>query len=104
MSGCSTDNVMLARRTLSAADRDYCMKVTRAALANPFGDDFAAIYRVIQSAAESRDDVQGKTIAAAVSARADKLERAGMADIRMFSGGDREMLRQFFLLDVYYRW
>src|SRR5262245_47518156 len=95
---------MPARRSLSAADRDFCTCVTQAALANPFGDDFAAIYRVIADAEDRRGAEQAKTIASGVAARMEKFERAGLADIRNFSGRDREMLRQFFVLDVYYRW
>ena len=47
--------------------------MTQAALANPFGEDFAAIYRVIAGAAGQRGTEQAKTIAKLVAQVAEEI-------------------------------
>ncbi len=95
---------MMKRVKLTTADREFFGKVAKAAFANPFSAERLELDRQIAGAgaAVSRDDLVERVVAG-VGERLTVLAGRREADMRFYSGEDREILRIVFLFDVYHR-
>ncbi len=78
--------------------------MARAAFANPFGEERLELDRQIAGAgaADSRDDLVERVVAM-VGERLARFAARREADLRLYSGEEREFLRIVFLFDVYHR-
>ncbi len=95
----------MSRQTvLKAADREFFADVARAAFANPFGEERSALDRRIlgADAGNSRDGLVDRVVAK-VGARLAGLAQRREAELVLYAGEDREILRIVFLFDVYHR-
>lgn len=89
--------------TLQASDREFWHWVAHAAFANPFSElryelDWKITGRRFKDGAG-----RGEFMERAVTPRVEKLAGAGRADLRLYSGEDRELMRNVFLFEVYHR-
>jgi len=75
-------------RALPASDADFCRRAARAAFSNPFGEEFKTAYESIE---------------AECSARVGALEARGLAELRPYSGEEREMMRTVLIFEAYQR-
>jgi hypothetical protein len=89
---------------LTATDREFFGKVARAAFANPFSATRLELDRQIagDEKAESRDDLVERVVAK-VGERLAGLAGEHRADLRLYTGEDRDILRIVFLFDTYHR-
>ncbi len=95
---------MAKREQLSPEEREFFDGVARAAFSNPFGDERLDLDRRIAgvSARTPKGQVLQRAMAR-VQQRVAGLEEAGRADLRLYSGEDRQVLRSGLLFDVFHR-
>jgi transcriptional regulator with AAA-type ATPase domain len=95
---------MKTKAKLTSSDRDFFAKVARAAFTNPFSPTRLELDLQIAGAPPSisRDDLVEQVIAR-VGERLAVLTGERKADLRLFAGEDRDILRIVFLFDVYHR-
>jgi len=89
---------------LTSADREFFTKVARAAFTNPFSPTRLELDRQIAGAppALSRDELVERVVAR-VGERLAALPGERKADLRLYRGEDRDILRIVFLFDVFHR-
>src|SRR5687768_13207296 len=75
-------------RVLTRGDSDFFRRAAPAAFSNPFGDEFRTTFKAIESEC---------------SARVGALEQRGMAELRHYSGEERETMRMVVLFEAYQR-
>ncbi len=75
-------------RVFPANDSDFCRRAALAAFSNPFGEEFQSAYKSIESECSTRVGV---------------LEERGMAELRQYSGEERETMRMVLLFEAYQR-
>jgi len=75
-------------RVLSSADSDFCRRAALAAFSNPFSEEFQAAFRTIESEC---------------AVRVGALEKRGLAELRRYSGDERETMRMVLLFEAYQR-
>jgi transcriptional regulator with AAA-type ATPase domain len=75
-------------RLLSTSASDFYRQTARAAFTNPFEDEFEELYPRIELECSSRVDT---------------LESRGLAELRHYTGQEREMMRMVLLFDAYQR-
>jgi len=89
---------------LSGRDRDFLRLLAEAAATNPFSD----VYHELQLKIAGCDDSipaeeRYKKIVSSVSEQVRSMEEAGEADLRHYSGEDRELVRYALMFDIYHR-
>jgi len=95
---------MPGRARLSARERDFFELANQAVFANPFSDERSAIDRQIAQVAEEKDPARLAAAAeAAITAMVQALTRRGVADINLYGGRDRILVRNVFLYDFFNR-
>ncbi len=87
---------------IDPADKDFCRAVATAAFTNPFSTSFRELTESIVGH-ELSPALRQEAFARAIVARADKFTEAGCGDLTSFTGADREIMRRFFLYEVYQR-
>ncbi len=92
---------MPAKTAISTADREFFQWVAGAAFANPFSDRRLELDRKIAGQFRNEDE-RAEFLRRSVSDRITKLQSQGLADLRRFSGEDRELMRDVFLFEVYH--
>ena len=75
-------------RSLPSGDADFYRRAALAVFSNPFGDEFRAVIREIESEC---------------GARVAALEERGMSELRKYAGEERETMRMVLLFDAYQR-
>ncbi len=95
---------MKKKTKLTGTDREFFGKVAEAAFANPFSAERLELDRQIAGvdAADSRDNLVDRAVAK-VGERLAGLAARREADLSLYTGDDREILRIVFLFDVYHR-
>ncbi len=95
---------MAKKEQLSAAEREFFGRVARAAFSNPFGAERLHLDREIAGVGSriAQPELIRRTMARVREAVA-TLEEQGRADLRRFSGEDREVLRTALLFEVFHR-
>ena len=95
---------MKTKVKLTPADREFFAKVSRAAFTNPFSPTRIELDRQIAGAppAISRDDLVEQVIAR-IGERLTALHGERKANLELYAGEDRDILRIVFLFDVYHR-
>ncbi len=88
---------------LTAEERNYFLIVNQAVLANPFSDERASVDLKISGLFKdvSRNEIITKTVAE-VRRKIEALEADSRADLKKFSGKDREILMAAFLFDIFH--
>ena len=95
---------MASEAKLGSADREFFEVVSETAFCNPFSEhrpelDEKIVGRPIEPSSEEQLD----EITRAVSARVQKLEGQGRADVRRYSGQDRELMHTVFLFEIFHQ-
>lgn len=96
---------MAAHLRIEPADREFFEIVAQTAFCNPFSErrrelDAAILGHPLESAVP---EAYLEEVTRAVLARVGKLEAAGRADLRRYSGADRELLQMVVLFGEYHR-
>jgi DNA-binding NtrC family response regulator len=95
---------MPTARNLSNHDRAFMHLLAEAAATNPFSERYADLQsRIAGCDASAPSEEQFKAIVSRVSDEVRRLEAAGLANVRLFSGNDFQLLRHAMLFDIYHR-
>jgi DNA-binding NtrC family response regulator len=95
---------MSPTKRLSAHERDFLGLLAEAAATNPFSERYADLQSKIAGCDSSApSEEQFKAIVSRVSEEVRKLEKAGLANVQLFSGEDGRLLRHAMLFDIYHR-
>ena len=95
---------MKKKGTLSSDDREFFGVVARAAFCNPFSSERDELdCRIARCPADTPREQWIDRGIERVRGRVRRLESRGAADLRLYSGEDRERLLYGFLFDIYYR-
>ena len=91
-------------KSLSVENRQFFNLLAEAATTNPFSDAYLILQMKIADCARplATEKLLEKMVAR-VAEKVQKLEEENCADIRHFSGKDRELLRRAFLFDAYHQ-
>lgn len=96
---------MTETQRLNPAQRDFFIRVDKAVLANPFSDERnAADLEIAGFLLHSRKGSPIDRAVAEVRNQVLSLEQAGVANLKLYSGQDREILRSAFLFDAFHRY
>jgi transcriptional regulator with AAA-type ATPase domain len=90
-------------KTLSEADREFFTLMSQAASCNPFSDEYVELIGKLAGEKTVPPQEQLKLLVERVTDRVHKLEVAGGTDVRQYTEGDRAMLTNALLFDVYHR-
>ncbi|WP_221251082.1 sigma 54-interacting transcriptional regulator [Desulfuromonas versatilis] len=95
---------MARKDQLSAAEREFFGRVARAAFSNPFGAERLQLDREIAGVGGrlAQPELIRRTMAR-IREAVGALEEQGRADLRRFSGDDRELLRSALLFEAFHR-
>lgn len=93
---------MKRQKKLTEDDRRTLALISRAAFANPFGDEREELDRRIVGTETNggRDELFDRTVARA----SETLRRLGSADLRSYGAEDRAIVRHAFLFDIFHRY
>src|SRR5262245_30115395 len=94
---------MARHHSIQPADRQFWQWVSHAAFANPFSDDRYELDRKIASRKFKDEAERGEFLREAVTRRVEKLERQGQAELRLYAGEDRELMRNVFLFETFHQ-
>ena len=94
---------MPAKSTVPTADREFFRWVASAAFANPFSEQRLELDRKITGGTFKNQAERGEFLKHSVSDRVARLAAQGQADLRIYSGDDRELMRLVFLFEVYHQ-
>lgn len=90
--------------TLTVPQRDFLRRVASAAFANPFGDARVEADRALLGTGRGEAEQERQTLMVErVARQVDELEKQGRADIRLYTGEDRELLLTALLFDAFHR-
>jgi len=92
---------MPSKTAILPADLEFFRWVAGAAFANPFSEQRLELDRKI-AGQFCNEDERAEFLRRSVSDRVAKLEAQGLADLRRFSGEERELMRDVFLFEVYH--
>jgi DNA-binding NtrC family response regulator len=94
---------MAMKRPLKNEERDFFSLVSRAAFANPFGDERSDIDLQISGMDSwASQEKKIEAVVNEVSRRIGGLESDGIADINLYYGDDRNMIEKVFLFELFY--
>jgi DNA-binding NtrC family response regulator len=95
---------MAASATLDPTDREFFGVVAQIAFCNPFTEHRLELDAKIlgHQTGESPEDHLDE-FTALITARVEKLEARGLADVRRYAGAERELVRTMFLFETYHR-
>src|SRR6266404_2805950 len=88
--------------SMAAADRDFWRMISEATFANPFSDKRYELDLKIAGYFEGELQ-RAELLKKAVCDRVQVLENQGRANLRHYSGADREAMRNGFLFEVFHR-
>src|SRR5262249_35013106 len=94
---------MASKAMVSLADREFLQWVSSAAFANPFSEQRYELDRKITGTSFRNETERGRFLQRSVSERIQKLAALGKADVRLYSGADRELMRNVLLFEVYHQ-
>jgi DNA-binding NtrC family response regulator len=95
---------MAATEKLSPADRELCALVARAAYCNPFSEERLELDAQIAGCSlETLRPRRVELVVARVVEVAYRIESQGAANLQLYSGDDRDVMRGFFLFEIYHR-
>ena len=93
---------MKRRHRLSAREREFFALANQAVFANPFSDERARIDKMIAQTDTVEDaDTIVQQSQAVISRKIQRLSRQQKADIRLYRGKDRVLVRNVFLYDFF---
>jgi hypothetical protein len=93
---------MAKTQPLDVPDADFWRMIAEATFANPFSDRRYALDRQIAGYFEGEPQ-RVELLKNAVCDRVERLQQNGRAHLRHFRGGEREVMRNGFLFEVYHR-
>lgn len=90
--------------SLSAADREFFAIVAETAFCNPFSERRPQLdAQIIGHAVAPYSESHLGELTQAVSQRVAKLETDGLADVKRFSGAERDLMQTVFLFEIFHR-
>jgi transcriptional regulator with AAA-type ATPase domain len=94
---------MAARAQIDSADREFFAVVAQTAFCNPFSEQRTELdARILGHPVGSYSDAHLDEVTQVISSRVQKLEAKGVADLRKYSGADRELMQTVFLFEVFH--
>jgi DNA-binding NtrC family response regulator len=94
---------MPAIATISPAEREFFQTVAQTAFCNPFSEQRANIdAAIVGHAADPLSESHLDEFTSVVSARVQKLEAAGLADVRRYGSRDRALMQTVFLVELFH--
>lgn len=94
---------MAEKATIQASNREFWQWVSNAAFANPFSDQRYELDQKITGTRFKNETERARYLQRSVTERVERLEKADEADVRRYSGEDRELMRTVFLFEIYHR-
>ncbi|MBE0543499.1 MAG: sigma 54-interacting transcriptional regulator [Verrucomicrobia bacterium] len=89
---------------LSFADREFLKVVAETAFCNPFSEQRPELdAKIVGRPVEPGSEDHLEEMTRAVSARLQAVEDRGHADLRRYSGADRELMRTVFLFEIFHQ-
>lgn len=95
---------MASPAKIQVADREFFATIAQTAFCNPFSEQRLALdARIIGHPVGPLPEAHLDEMNQIISARVKKLEAQGLADIRRYSGKDRELMQTVFLFEAFHR-
>src|SRR5690349_246911 len=95
---------MAAKAHIAPADRQFFEVVAQTAFCNPFSERRSELdATIVGHPVEPFSEGHLEELTRAVSARVQKLEAQGLADVRRYSGQDRDLIRTVFLFELFHQ-
>lgn len=94
---------MASKITLSASNREFFQLVRDAAFSNPFSTERSALDKKIFGIQTPGDSGLRQRAVSRVISRVARLHEERKADIRLYTGKDRELIRSTLLFEAYHR-
>src|SRR2546425_2970575 len=92
---------MAGRTKIHAQDREFLQWVSSAAFANPFSEERYELD--LKIAGQFKNEAErAELLTESVAGRVQKLESQGHATLRCYAGGEREVMRNVFLFEVFH--
>ena len=96
---------MAGRATVEALDREFFGVIAQTAFCNPFSEQRSELdARIVGHPADPFSEAHLEDVTQAVSGRVRKLEVEGLADVRKYSGADRELMQTVFLFELFHQY
>src|ERR1043165_3108742 len=95
---------MAAQARIEPADREFFELVAQTAFCNPFSEQRAELdSKIIRRAVEPFSEAHLDELTRVISARVQKLEARGLADVRQYSVRDRDLMQTLFLFELFHQ-
>ena len=89
--------------TIKPADREFLQLVARTAFCNPFSEERASLdAQIVGHPVDPFSEAHLDEMTRVISKRAEQLQSKGLADIRKYAARDSDLVRTFFLFEVYH--
>src|SRR6266446_2377078 len=86
------------------SDREFFEVVSQTAFCNPFSEKRAELdARIVGHSVDVFSEAHLDEMTQVMSARVERLEREGPADVRRYSGEDRDLMQTVFLFELFHR-
>ena len=94
---------MAIRARIEPADREFFTLIAQTAFCNPFSKQRSDLdARIVGHPVEVFSDAHLDEMTAVISERVRRLEARGLADVRKYSGADRELMQTVFLFELFH--
>jgi hypothetical protein len=94
---------MAMRTRIESADREFFTVVAQTAFCNPFSEQRVELDgRIVGHPVELFSEAHLDEITQVISGRMQRLEAVGLADVRKYSGADRELMQTVFLFELFH--
>jgi len=94
---------MAARAAIKSADRAFFTLIAQTAFCNPFSEQRSELdASIVDHPVEPSSEAHLDEMTQAISGRVEKLETEGLADLRKYSGADRDLMQTVFLFEVFH--
>jgi hypothetical protein len=88
---------------VDAADREFFATVAQTAFCNPFSEQRAELAaRIVGHQADPFSEAHLEEMNGVISARVQKLDARGLADVRRYAAPDRELMETVFLFELFH--
>lgn len=95
---------MANRSRLTPADREFLGLVSQTAFCNPFSEQRAQLdSQIVGYPVEPLTERHMEDMTRIIAARIRRLESAGLADVRRYTGAERYLMQSVFLFEIYHR-
>ena len=94
---------MATRTRIEPADREFFAVVSQTAFCNPFSEERVELdARIVGHPADVFSEAHLDEMTQIICGRVQKLEAGGLADVRKYSGAERELMQTVFLFELFH--